>query len=79
MRNDELAEAIKQRDSFKHRIELMEDGKLETRMGSPCDIDTTALTLQQAKQSIAALERKIAKLQDANVLEVQIARKRPLT
>lgn len=66
MESAELAEARGQRDSLKRRIQLMRDSKMKTRQLSPREIDTTDMSLQQAEQSLAALERKIARLENSN-------------
>jgi hypothetical protein len=66
MSDNELEEVKRQRDSLTQRIQLMRDGKMHTCMGSPCEIDTTAMSIEQAEQSLAALERKIAWLEKRN-------------
>lgn len=63
MSNNELEETKRQRDSFKQRIQLMRDGKMYTRVLSPREMDTTPTSIEQAEQFLAALERKIARLE----------------
>jgi hypothetical protein len=64
----ELAEAKRQRDGFITRIKLMREGKMELRKiedgGSHGDM--TSLSISDSEQSLAALERKIARLEAAN-------------
>ncbi|MGA2792377.1 MAG: hypothetical protein ABSE69_02420 [Roseiarcus sp.] len=67
MDSDELAEARRQRDGFIARLKLMRDGKMESRkIEGASHINTTDLSISEAEQSIAALERKIARLEIAN-------------
>ena len=66
MSSDEMEEAKRQRDSFKQRIKLMRDGKMKTCVGPQLEIDTTCQSIEQAEQSLAALERKIARLENEN-------------
>ena len=67
MDSDELAEAKRQRDSFVARLKLMRDGSMETRkIEGATHINTTDLSISGAEQSLAALERKIARLEISN-------------
>ena len=66
LQNDELAEARRQLNSFNHRGELMQSGAMKMKMGTPCNIDYTETAIQNNKQSVAALGRKIARLERSN-------------
>ena len=63
MDSDELAEAKRQRDGFVARLNLMREGDLKTNnLVNGEYINTTSNSILQAEQSIAALDRKIARL-----------------
>ena len=66
MQRDELAEARRQLNSFKQLGELMQSGTMKMTMGTPCNIDYTETAIQNNKQSVAALERKISRLERSN-------------
>ena len=67
MNSDELAEAKRQLAGFVDRLKLMRDGKLKTNKIEGSDyLDTTSISILQAEESVAALERKIARLEDDN-------------
>ena len=66
MSGDELEEAKRQRDGFQQRLQLMRDGKMKTTMDQNPEIDTTRESIKLAEQSLAALERKIARLENDN-------------
>ena len=64
-----LAETKRQLDGAKERLKRMRDGSMKTRkMEGPDHIDTTSLSILEAEQSVAALERKIARLETANAV-----------
>lgn len=66
MASDELTEVKRQRDGFVARLKLMREGKMITNILEGGDyISTTGISISQAEQSIAALERKIARLEKA--------------
>ena len=66
MASDELTEVKRQRDGFVAPLKLMREGKMITNILEGGDyISTTGISISQAEQSIAALERKIARLEKA--------------
>jgi hypothetical protein len=69
MQDDELTEAERQRDAFARRIQLMREGKMKTCTGPQLETETTGVTLKQAEQSKAALDRRIARLETAKKQE----------
>jgi hypothetical protein len=65
--SNELAEAKQQRDGFITRLKLMREGKLNPHMLDGADkYSMTSISILQAKQSIAALERKVTRLEAEN-------------
>jgi uncharacterized small protein (DUF1192 family) len=64
---DELAEAKRQLDGFLARLKMMREGKLNPHMLDGADqYSMTSISILQAEQSIAALERKITRLEAEN-------------
>lgn len=58
--------AKRQRDGFIERLKLMREGNMETRkIEGDSHINTTSISISEAEQSLAALERKIARLEAA--------------
>jgi hypothetical protein len=67
MNNDELAGAKRQLDSYITRLKLMREGKLNPHLLDGADkYSMTSISILQAEQSIAALERKITRLEAEN-------------
>jgi hypothetical protein len=56
-----LDELRDRQDRLKRRIEMMEDGSLRSVQLMPIDVDWTPIRLDEAKQSLAAIERQIAR------------------
>ena len=67
MDSDELVETKRQREGVITRLKLMREGKMESRkIEGDSHIKTTDISISGAEQSLAALERKIARLEAEN-------------
>jgi hypothetical protein len=67
VQSEELTEVKRRRDSVKQRIHLKRGGRMTTCMGTPCVIDTTDMSILQDEDTLAALDRKIARLEKSQV------------
>ena len=63
MQDNELEIAARQRNSLMKRIQLMREGKMKTLMGSNLELDTTEISIIQLEQYLAAVHRKIARIE----------------